>query len=328
MSLDSILRSNPNKVTIPYSGSNIITYPYENTTQTINGVTFTDNGDGTITANGTADSNAVFWLFNSTKTVSQWGLDSTKNYFFRNLRVSGKDDSGSTIFYAAIQYRLQEFEDTGEGVILEKPNAQYPLGFKIVVLKGKTINNVTFYPQLLEKTEDNIYEKYSANTGNREVLKVSYGSRNLLPYPYFHSSMLQAGITYTVNSDGTITANGTATGRSEFVLSANKTDWANGNYILSGCPSGGSQATYSIITVNGFSDIGSGITVPQSELTRISIIIKQGTTVDNLVFKPQLELGDTKTDYVPYYHETVWIKEEIVATNKLGSFKLGESVLA
>lgn len=178
-------------------------------------------------------------------------------------------------------------------------------------------NAGAFYPinvqfknvQVEEGSTATDYEPY------KEVLKVSYNTRNLLPYPYFHSSMTnQAGIAYTVNSDGTITASGTATGRSEFVLSANKTNWMNGNYTLSGCPAGGSKDTYSMITVNGFSDVGSGITIPQSELTRISIIIKQGTTVDNLVFKPQLELGNKKTDYVPYFNTVIWTYKQPVLT--------------
>ena len=133
------------------------------------------------------------------------------------------------------------------------------------------------------------------------TLTVKLKSKNLLPFPYFHSSMLQAGITYTVNSAGTITANGTATGRSEFVLSVNKSDWASGNYVLSGCPSGGSKDTYFLQTINGFSDTGSGIKVNNTaELKRISITIIKGTTVSNLVFKPQLELGTTPTAYTPY----------------------------
>ena len=134
------------------------------------------------------------------------------------------------------------------------------------------------------------------------TLTVKLKSKNLLPFPYFHSSMTnQAGIAYTVNSDGTITANGTATGRSEFVLSANKSDWASGNYVLSGCPSGGSADTYSLQTINGFSDTGSGLQKNDTaEFARISIIIKKGTTVSNLVFKPQLELGTTPTAYTPY----------------------------
>lgn len=134
------------------------------------------------------------------------------------------------------------------------------------------------------------------------TLTVKLKSKNLLPFPYFHSSMTnQVGIAYTVNSDGTITANGTATGRSEFVLSANKSDWASGNYVLSGCPSGGSADTYSLQTINGFSDTGSGLQKNDTaEFARISIIIKKRTTVSNLVFKPQLELGTTPTAYTPY----------------------------
>ena len=37
------------------------------------------------------------------------------------------------------------------------------------------------------------------------------GAHNLVPFPYFASSYTTNGITFTVNSDGTITANGTAT---------------------------------------------------------------------------------------------------------------------
>ena len=41
-------------------GENILTYPYNNTTNTQYGVTFTDNGDGSITVTGTATSSAYF----------------------------------------------------------------------------------------------------------------------------------------------------------------------------------------------------------------------------------------------------------------------------
>ena len=91
------------------------------------------------------------------------------------------------------------------------------------------------------------------------------------------------------------------------VLSVNKTNWMSGNYTLSGCPSGGSKGTYFLQTINGFSDTGSGLKVNNTaEFARISIIIKKGTTVNNLVFKPQLELGNKKTDYVPYFNTVVW----------------------
>lgn len=188
------------------------------------------------------------------------------------------------------------YGDISAGTLLTYSNIQ--------IEKGSTATSYEPYEYLGPKIIN-----LGSGSSSKEVLKVSYNSRNLLPYPYYHSSISIAGITYTVNSDGTVTANGTATGRSAFVLSVNKTNWMSGNYTLSGCPTGGSKDTYSIITVNGFSDVGSGITIPQSELTRISIIIKQGTTVDNLVFEPQLELGNKKTDYVPYFNTVVWTKK-------------------
>lgn len=47
--------TDPTAVTVKRYGKNLLSYPYAETgTKTVNGITFTDNGDGTITANGTA----------------------------------------------------------------------------------------------------------------------------------------------------------------------------------------------------------------------------------------------------------------------------------
>lgn len=44
---------------------NMLPYPYKDTTKTVSGITYTDNGDGTITANGTGEgSGAYFWIRN------------------------------------------------------------------------------------------------------------------------------------------------------------------------------------------------------------------------------------------------------------------------
>lgn len=46
-------------------GKNLLAYPWANTTKTDSGVVFTDNGDGSITANGenTTNNNANFWFY-------------------------------------------------------------------------------------------------------------------------------------------------------------------------------------------------------------------------------------------------------------------------
>ena len=42
-------------------GKNLLPYPFKDTTKTINGITFTDNGNGTVTANGTATDTTQFF---------------------------------------------------------------------------------------------------------------------------------------------------------------------------------------------------------------------------------------------------------------------------
>ena len=129
--------------------------------------------------------------------------------------------------------------------------------------------------------------------------------KNLVAYPFPETTLTRYGITYTDNGDGSITANGTATANSHFIFKG-KSSLPVGKYAFSGCPTGGSASTY-YMTVNGFygikSDIGSGGSLEvknDSPQTNFVIIVMAGTTVSNLVFKPQLELGTTATEYEPY----------------------------
>lgn len=49
-------------VTLKRYGKNLLPYPYSDTTKTVNGITFTDNGDGSVTIAGTATGGAYFYL--------------------------------------------------------------------------------------------------------------------------------------------------------------------------------------------------------------------------------------------------------------------------
>lgn len=60
----------PSTTTLTQCGTNIIPYPYTDTTVTRKGVTFTDNKDGTITINGTAEATTSFVLFNGEMLVN------------------------------------------------------------------------------------------------------------------------------------------------------------------------------------------------------------------------------------------------------------------
>lgn len=135
---------------------------------------------------------------------------------------------------------------------------------------------------------------------------VKVRGKNLIPYPYVTSSGSKInGITWTVNEDGSVTANGTATGNSNFVVISqdNPIAIAGKTVTLSGCPTGGSRTTYGIYyydTVTSRFDYGNGVTFIPKGVVSVNIRIFGGATVDNLVFKPQLELGTTATEYTPY----------------------------
>lgn len=106
------------------------------------------------------------------------------------------------------------------------------------------------------------------------------------------------GVTFTPDENGIITVNGTATADTYLFLNESFTFKGGVEYILSGCPIGGSNATY-FLYVNGETtyDIGNGYNFNASEDTtrKIGLCIKNGTTVNNLIFKPMIRLA-TITD--------------------------------
>lgn len=149
--------------------------------------------------------------------------------------------------------------------------------------------------------------------------------KNLLSYPYYYSgSKTINGVRFTVNSDGTITANGTATTQADYTIKHRTNSNFGvpaGQYILSGCASGGSSSTYAIIlnhTVDGASviigrDYGEGLAFTSSNETDyygVIIRIISGKTVSNIVFKPMVRVAtDTDATYEPYHHANKTLQE-------------------
>ncbi len=135
-----------------------------------------------------------------------------------------------------------------------------------------------------------------------------YGCKNLIPYPYADTTKTENGVTFTVNSDGSITVNGTATQNTIFNLKYHLT-LPKGKFYFSGCPKNGSTSTYYIAVdvyknktwQKTYSNTGDGVSVntenlDYDELT-LSIIIVGNYTANNLVFKPQFESGTAATSF-------------------------------
>lgn len=162
------------------------------------------------------------------------------------------------------------------------------------------------------------------------------GAKNLIPYPYNETTQVDHGVTFTVNNDGTVIANGTANGTAElYLVLGNVSLSAVGNLVintnkplfLSGCPSGGSHSTFRIqygltdgttYWAKTASDIGSGVKItPVDGLNTycfvvIKIMVFNGYTANNLTFKPMLRLAsDTDSTYQPYAKTNKELTDEL-----------------
>lgn len=157
---------------------------------------------------------------------------------------------------------------------------------------------------------DNVVEQiYSLNQGLSNSLADMnnvLGAKNLLPNNA--ESLTYGGITFTVNSDGSVTANGTAT---ELVLLfyVQKFKPNNGNYILSGGIRNGVFVFVNELNgttfVRNVVSIGNDtqFTLNYSDYDNLDcgVGIESGVTVNNETFYPMLRPASIQDNtYVPY----------------------------
>ena len=151
----------------------------EKPTSTTNDVTFTNNGDGSWTINGTATAG-------SNKPFSTFATVSGHKYYIKACPSGG---SGTT-YYANISGLGSA--DTGNGVITEI-NSSANLNLRLVFSAGVTFDNVKIYPQCVDLTL-----LYGA--GNEPTTVAEF--QQTFPavwYAYNPGSLLSAGVTEVVS---------------------------------------------------------------------------------------------------------------------------------
>lgn len=210
-------------------------------------------------------------------TITQAMLDDSTS----SLRISFSGTTGQTIKAGTIKPMLYQdgdgtFEPFTGGIA--SPNPEYP-------------------------QEPNFVGDYNEGTQKYDIDFVTSG-KNLLNNEANTFSF--KGVTFTINKDKSILLSGTATETiywNDGKLSANL--YNDKIYTLSGCPSGGGLNKYYMYLYNesfSLNDTGNGVT-NMSKVTKkvvFGIAILSGVNVNGLVFKPQLEIGTTATDYQPY----------------------------
>lgn len=144
----------------------------------------------------------------------------------------------------------------------------------------------------------------SAENGAIDAIVNVYGGKNLLPYPYDHTTKTESDITFTDNKDGSVTVSGTASSNAVFYFKYGSLLLDVGEYIINGCPSGGSEQTYYISTTWGV-DTGNGLRFTLQQPTNsgtLLIIIKSGTVISTpITFYPMLrDARISDPTYAPY----------------------------
>lgn len=171
------------------------------------------------------------------------------------------------------------------------------------------VNNAVGKASLHGKASGEVIRVDDVNPVEHNV-KANVKSKNLIPYPYTDTTKTMNGITFTVNDTGAIIINGTAEGPAAFtIVHYGDGVTVNGKYTLSGI--NGCTATQCYI--QPFTNTGSKATLSDGSvsysfvdetLVQIRLFVLTGAIMDNVVVYPQLELGDTATEYTPYVDPT------------------------
>ena len=310
-------------------GRNLISYPYYNgTSYELNGITYTVNeADGTITVNGTATKESDFRLINPYESSGRKTLELGQTY---TLSDSVNQSNGSG-YQAPIYFQFVRIDTTKNdfnyGISTNYGNMTWTAsdanllqyGIRIVVRSGVTADNVVMKPMLEIGAIAHSYEPTTeSNVNLKETVKglVTPQGKNLISYPYTSKEGTDNGITWTVNDDGTITADGTATNNSFF----NLTNYIVGTWgtlhagtytIMDGVnlPVGG--VVLQVESTTGTQYKNKTFIIEQDVVYKIFIHIPKGTVADNITFKPMLEIGSIAHMYEPTTESNISLKSAI-----------------
>lgn len=139
-------------------------------------------------------------------------------------------------------------------------------------------------------------------SGKYEI-SVSATGKNLLRYPYANKNTTTNGITFKTQQDGTVLINGTASADAVFyIVYTNKPIILKKSkqYTLSGGKSYSQGIILCLQDTTFKQSTWGGTITAEYEKYYAFIKVNSGTTVTNLVLKPQLEEGTSATEYEKY----------------------------
>ena len=292
--------------TVAVTGKNLI--PPKAASETINGVTCTVNADGSLTLNGTATATATFRVSDFALCPGVYTISSGKILNQGDNLILRKQSQEVWLNYAGHASPSQTKLIGYKGMVRVYLNLK----------EGSTYTNLTIYPQLEAGSEATSYKPYRGETITPDEVEL-YGDahavgKNLIPT--FEGSASINGISVSINTDGSITLNGTAT-ETAFINFPHMMIKA-GTYTLSTgivLPSGtfitlreGGASAKMLLSVYDTASSKSGA-ISYSGDAFVYFAVQAGTTVSNLTIYPQLEAGSEATAYEPYQGMTTALED-------------------
>ena len=198
-------------------------------------------------------------------------------------------------------YRIYGNTVNGESVGDLVENGEHTGEYRVPVTINSNTTSIYLPHQIRKVGDDAEYIDYGEQKQHRV-------RKNLLLNTA--TSQTINGLTFTVNTDGSVTCNGRREQTSTFFTIANVT--TSGEIILSGCPSGGSSASFAMraysATISNprvYYDIGDSCMLNTPDTYNIDIKIQSNYACDDLTFYPMIRKADIEDDtYEPYIENT------------------------
>lgn len=137
-------------------------------TRTLNGITMTDNRDGSYTFNGTATSETILAVGGSIPTI---------NIGDKYLVFGGAKGGSSTTYF--LTQNSSGANDYGNGAVYTQPDNQYGRFLCVVIRNGVTVNNLVVKPQHISLTQ---WYPFNTPTTLTDTRVQSIINRGNIPY--------------------------------------------------------------------------------------------------------------------------------------------------
>ena len=303
------------KQDIVVCGKNLLPYPYQDTTKTDGGITWTDNEDGTITVNGTNTSTGTKY-FNLQSTNS-------KGIFLKAGTYTASIGSSSNVRATIARY------DNVSTVITTIPannssvtftlTEDIIVSFVLAINKDLSASNVLISPMIEVSSSTTTFEKYKGKTyeinlgknllrNSLEILKA-----NNVAGTWSDNIYTINGTTFTCNSDGSITVNGAPSSNTNFYINRTGANYQTsyleaGTYYLTSHETTGSNTTWKTqyqIAGTSYNVLGTGsnrerkVQVSADTNIQALLVIYSGYNPNGATFYPMISKSQG-TDYAPY----------------------------